>query len=96
MRKPAFLGASLLILAVQPAFARQAPAPETIAEAETASAEASAAGSARLGPERRFTGDDLFDLAIASDPQISPDGRRIAYVRRQNGIMTDRAVGSIW
>jgi dipeptidyl aminopeptidase/acylaminoacyl peptidase len=57
---------------------------------------ASAVGSARKGPERRLTGADLFDLSIASDPQISPDGRHIAYVRRSNDIMTDRAVSSIW
>ncbi|MBP9826413.1 MAG: S9 family peptidase, partial [Thermoanaerobaculia bacterium] len=56
----------------------------------------SAMGSADWGPERRFTGADLFDLAIASDPQISPDGRYIAYVRRTNDIMSDRAVSSIW
>lgn len=56
----------------------------------------SAMGSAKSGPERRFTGGDLFDLAIASDPQISPDGRYIAYVRRANDIMSDRAVSTIW
>nr|WP_233548511.1 S9 family peptidase [Aurantiacibacter zhengii] len=55
-----------------------------------------AQGSARTGPNRIFSGEDLFDLAIASDPQISPDGSRIAYVRRQNDIMQDRAVNSIW
>ena len=48
------------------------------------------------GPEPRFTGSDLFSLTIASDPQISPDGRSIAYVRRSNDIMTDRARSSIW
>lgn len=53
-------------------------------------------GSERTGPERRFTDADLFDLTIAADPQISPDGRFIAYVRRSNDIMTDRAVSSIW
>src|SRR3546814_10032606 len=56
----------------------------------------SAVGSARLAPNRRFTGADLFDLAIAADPQISPDGRHIAYVRRANDIMSDRAVSTIW
>ncbi|MBI2834525.1 MAG: hypothetical protein HYX76_08895, partial [Acidobacteria bacterium] len=25
---------------------------------------------------------DIFDLEFVSDPQISPDGRRVAYVRR--------------
>lgn len=43
-----------------------------------------------------FSGDDLFGLSVAADPQISPDGRRIAYVRRTNDIMTDSAISSIW
>ena len=42
-------------------------------------------------PNPIFTGRDLFDLTAASDPQISPDGKQIAYVRRANDIMTDRA-----
>ena len=33
---------------------------------------------------------------MAADPQISPDGSQIAYVRRTNDIMTDKAVSSIW
>jgi dipeptidyl aminopeptidase/acylaminoacyl peptidase len=59
---------------------------------------ASAAGLAAPadGPNPRFTGSDLFNLTVASDPQISPDGRMIAYVRRSNDIMTDRARSSIW
>lgn len=48
------------------------------------------------GPETRFTARDLFDLSMASDPQISPDGTRIAYVRVSNDIMTDRARRAIW
>ncbi|MBA3896903.1 MAG: S9 family peptidase [Sphingomonadaceae bacterium] len=48
------------------------------------------------GPQRHLTGADLFGLEMASDPQISPDGRRIAYVRRSNDIMTDRARSTIW
>ena len=55
-----------------------------------------AAISAPNGPEPRFTGSDLFSLTVAADPQISPDGRWIAYVRRSNDIMTDRARSSIW
>ena len=42
------------------------------------------------GPERAVTARDLFDLEAASDPQISPDGRWIAYVRRSGDIMTAR------
>ncbi len=48
------------------------------------------------GPERAFTARDLFDLEAASDPQISPDGHWIAYVRRSGDIMTDRFRRSIW
>src|SRR3954467_8086812 len=47
-------------------------------------------------PERAFTARDLFDLEAASDPEISPDGRWIAYVRRAGDIMTDRFRPSIW
>jgi dipeptidyl aminopeptidase/acylaminoacyl peptidase len=39
---------------------------------------------------------DLFALEHASDPQISPDGRTIAYVRRSFDPMTDRARSAIW
>ncbi|MEO1487837.1 MAG: S9 family peptidase [Pseudomonadota bacterium] len=48
------------------------------------------------GPEKHFTGADIFGLSVGADPQISPDGKQIAYVRRTNDIMTDRAVSSIW
>src|ERR1044072_5905620 len=48
------------------------------------------------GPNRMFTGSDLFDLEVARDPQISPDGSRIAYVRRSNDVMTDSTRSTIW
>lgn len=48
------------------------------------------------GPTRTFTGADLFGLSIAADPQISPDGRTIVYVRRSGDIMTDRMQSSLW
>jgi dipeptidyl aminopeptidase/acylaminoacyl peptidase len=47
-------------------------------------------------PDTHFSGADLFGLSVAADPQISPDGSQIAYVRRTNDIMTDAAVSSIW
>lgn len=47
-------------------------------------------------PDPHYTGADLFGLSVASDPQISPDGSKIAYVRHTNDIMTDTAVSSIW
>ncbi|HEX5257318.1 MAG TPA: S9 family peptidase, partial [Sphingomicrobium sp.] len=48
------------------------------------------------GPSRYFTGSDLFGIEWASDPQISPDGRTIAYVRQSNDVMTDKARPTIW
>ncbi|MDB5670027.1 MAG: family peptidase [Alphaproteobacteria bacterium] len=48
------------------------------------------------GPSRIFEPRDLFSLEAASDPQISPDGSRIAYVRRSGDIMTDRNRSTIW
>ncbi|SFP55518.1 alpha/beta hydrolase family protein [Sphingomonas rubra] len=48
------------------------------------------------GPTRAFTGADLFGLSIAADPQISPDGRTIVYVRRSADVMTDRMQSSLW
>lgn len=54
------------------------------------------AAFAQEGPSRSFQGRDLFGLEVAGDPQISPDGTMIAYVRRSNDIMTDRARATIW
>jgi acylaminoacyl-peptidase len=39
---------------------------------------------------------DVFDLQWAADPEVSPDGRNIAYVRMGFDIKTDRARGSVW
>ena len=47
-------------------------------------------------PAPRFSGIDIFALQVAADPQISPDGRTVAYVRRQGDIMTDKEKGAIW
>jgi dipeptidyl aminopeptidase/acylaminoacyl peptidase len=69
--------------------------PLAILFAATALAAPSYAAPA-TGPSRYFTGADLFNLEVATDPQISPDGRTIAYVRKSNDIMTDRARGTIW
>jgi len=44
----------------------------------------------------RFLNTDVFELEIATDPQISPNGSRVAYVRRSMDIMTDRARSNIW
>src|SRR5262245_48777966 len=47
-------------------------------------------------PATTFEGRDLFGLQWATDPQISPDGRTVAYVRAGHDIMTDQAVRAIW
>ena len=85
---------SLVAIAAVPESVLAQPVSEKGSEA--LSAEAPPQASARTAPNRTFTGEDLFDLAYATDPQISPDGSRIAYVRRQNDIMADRALNSIW
>lgn len=46
--------------------------------------------------DARFQNTDIFELEIASDPQISPDGESVAYVRQSMDIMTDRARSNIW
>ncbi len=45
---------------------------------------------------RSLENTDIFQLEHASDPQVSPDGSTVAYVRRSNDIMIDRARGSVW
>jgi dipeptidyl aminopeptidase/acylaminoacyl peptidase len=46
--------------------------------------------------DNAFLNTDVFELEIAANPQIAPDGSRIAYARRAMDIMTDRAVSNIW
>ena len=47
-------------------------------------------------PPRHFANAHVFQLEWADDPRISPDGKRIAYVRRSGDIMTDRFRRTIW
>jgi dipeptidyl aminopeptidase/acylaminoacyl peptidase len=53
-----------------------------------------AAGSA--APGSRFSPLDVFALEWASDPEIAPDGSRVAYVRRSFDVKTDTRRGAIW
>jgi dipeptidyl aminopeptidase/acylaminoacyl peptidase len=39
---------------------------------------------------------DVFELEYVSDPQISPDGNHIVYVRNFKDIMTDRNLSNLW
>ncbi len=52
--------------------------------------------AATSAAEDHFTAEDVFELEYAADPQISPDGNKVLYVRRSNDIMTDRTRSNIW
>ncbi|MBW3567396.1 MAG: DPP IV N-terminal domain-containing protein, partial [Proteobacteria bacterium] len=43
-----------------------------------------------------FQAMDVFQLELATEPQVSPDGNRIVYVRQRMDVMTDRPTGDIW
>jgi acylaminoacyl-peptidase len=52
--------------------------------------------SAQQEPPGRFAPADVFELELAVDPQISPDGRRVVYVRTAMDVMTDRPRRQLW
>jgi dipeptidyl aminopeptidase/acylaminoacyl peptidase len=43
-----------------------------------------------------FQPEDIFQLEVATDPQVSPNGEKVVYVRRSNDIMTDSTRSNIW
>jgi Tol biopolymer transport system component len=45
---------------------------------------------------KTLTVEDVFNLQLATDPQISADGRQIIYVRRFSDIMTDQRHSNLW
>ncbi len=45
---------------------------------------------------QRFGELDVFELEYASDPQISPDGSRVVYVRNSMDIMSDGQRSKLW
>src|SRR5579859_1570190 len=47
-------------------------------------------------PAPKFQPQDVFALRFASDPQIRPDGKQVAYVRNGFDIMTDGENKAIW
>ena len=47
-------------------------------------------GQKPLAPE------DVFEIEYVSDPQISPDGSSVVYVRRFADVMSDRTYGNLW
>ncbi|MFN7925174.1 MAG: S9 family peptidase [Bryobacteraceae bacterium] len=57
---------------------------------------AMAASTATFGAKTPLQLTDIFQFEFATDPQISPDGRRIVYVRQFADIMTDKRYSNIW
>jgi dipeptidyl aminopeptidase/acylaminoacyl peptidase len=47
-------------------------------------------------PDKRLAIEDVFNLQLATDPQIAPDGKRIVYVRQFSDIMTDKRHSNLW
>jgi len=43
-----------------------------------------------------FQAKDVFELEYATDPQVSPNGEQVVYVRRSNDIMTDNTKSNLW
>jgi len=52
--------------------------------------------SAEASKQKFFHPVDVFQLEYVSDPQISPDGEKIVYVRNSMDIMTDRTHSNLW
>lgn len=43
-----------------------------------------------------FKPEDLFELEYAADPQVSPDGKTVIYIRNSFDILNDRTVSRLW
>jgi dipeptidyl aminopeptidase/acylaminoacyl peptidase len=43
-----------------------------------------------------FTANDFFDYETVSDPQISPGGKKVVYVRNFADVITDRRYSNLW
>lgn len=50
----------------------------------------------RSADSKRFTAERVFDMEYGTDPQISPDGKTIVYVRRGMDRLTDSDTGQLW
>jgi len=61
----------------------------TVAAAQTGAQTASPVTKA-------FTADDLVRMARVSDPQVSPDGRRVAYSLRETDMEANRGRNDLW
>ena len=46
--------------------------------------------------QEKLTMLDIYELEFISDPQISPDGSKVLYVRNFKDVMTDKNLSNIW
>lgn len=46
--------------------------------------------------EATFQPMDVFELEHVSEPTISPDGSKVAFIRNYRDVMTDRTLGNLW
>jgi dipeptidyl aminopeptidase/acylaminoacyl peptidase len=54
------------------------------------------AEAAQPAAGKGFTADDLVRMARVSDPQVSPDGRRVAYTLRETDMEANRGRTDLW
>src|SRR5262245_37485409 len=52
--------------------------------------------SAAAEPQGRLAPLGIFDFEFAADPQISPDGMQVVYVRQAADVMTDKRYSNLW
>lgn len=57
---------------------------------------AAAQGASAQGGSQPFTVEDLLSLKRLSDPQVSPDGRYVAYVLRETDMDANKGRTDIW
>lgn len=46
--------------------------------------------------DSHFQSEDIFNLEMVASPNVSPNGKQIAYIRRSNDIMKDSSRSNIW
>ena len=51
---------------------------------------------AKRSPIKPLVATDIFNIELANDPQIAPDGSRIVYVRAFNDITSDKRCSNLW
>ena len=75
---------------------RPVTAPLAMGAALAAALLTALAGANPAAAQNHFEPMDVFALEFAADPQISPDGSRVVYVRNSMDIMSDRRRTELW